>query len=132
MAFKKLGFAIVQIRNRSDSQNRYRPFESRFACVRFPFEDTWPTILELFEIATRLAVAFDTEFVAEDSYRPELCLVQVATEDEIAIIDPYACGDLNPFWQSLIDPGQRTEAVDWKVVDFANPIVFPPCRESCR
>ena len=56
------------------------------------------------KIAAQKLVAFDTEFVAEDSYRPELCLVQVATEDEIAIIDPYACGDLNPFWQSLIDP----------------------------
>lgn len=52
------GIQETQIRNSSDSQNRYRPFESRFACVRFPFEDTWPTILELFEIATRLAFAF--------------------------------------------------------------------------
>ena len=56
------------------------------------------------KIAAQKLVAFDTEFVAEDSYRPELCLVQVATEDEIAIIDPYTCTDLNPFWESLIDP----------------------------
>ena len=56
------------------------------------------------KIADQKLVAFDTEFVAEDSYRPELCLVQVATEDEIAIIDPYMCGDLNPFWESLIEP----------------------------
>ena len=56
------------------------------------------------KIAAQKLVAFDTEFVAEDSYRPELCLVQVATQDEIAIIDPYACIDLSPFWESLIDP----------------------------
>lgn len=56
------------------------------------------------KIAAQKLVAFDTEFVAEDSYRPELCLVQVATEDEIAIIDPYTCTDLSPFWNSLIDP----------------------------
>ena len=56
------------------------------------------------KIAAEKLVAFDTEFVAEDSYRPELCLVQVATEDEIAIIDPYTCKDLNPFWESLIEP----------------------------
>jgi ribonuclease D len=56
------------------------------------------------KIAAQKLVAFDTEFVAEDSYRPELCLVQVATEDEIAIIDPYTCTDLSPFWESLIDP----------------------------
>ncbi len=55
------------------------------------------------KIAAQKLVAFDTEFVAEDSYRPELCLVQVATEDEIAIIDPYLCTDLSPFWESLID-----------------------------
>ena len=56
------------------------------------------------KIAVQKLVAFDTEFVAEDSYRPELCLVQVATQDEIAIIDPYTCIDLSPFWESLIDP----------------------------
>jgi len=56
------------------------------------------------KIAAQKLVAFDTEFVAEDSYRPELCLVQVATLDEIAIIDPYTCTDLSPFWESLIDP----------------------------
>ena len=56
------------------------------------------------KIAAQKLVAFDTEFVAEDSYRPELCLVQVATLDEIAIIDPYTCVDLSPFWESLIDP----------------------------
>ena len=56
------------------------------------------------KIAAQKLVAFDTEFVAEDSYRPELCLVQVATLDEIAIIDPYTCTDLTPFWESLVDP----------------------------
>ncbi len=56
------------------------------------------------KIAAEKLVAFDTEFVAEDSYRPELCLVQVATEDSIAIIDPYTCGDMTAFWESLIDP----------------------------
>ncbi len=49
-------------------------------------------------------MAFDTEFVAEDSYRPELCLVQVATESEIAIIDPYTCGNIDIFWKELINP----------------------------
>ncbi len=36
----------------------------------------------------RELIAFDTEFVAEDSYRPQLCLVQVAVHVHIAIIDP--------------------------------------------
>jgi ribonuclease D len=56
------------------------------------------------KIGAQKIVAFDTEFVAEDSYRPELCLIQVAVEDEVAIIDPYTCGDLLPFWNALVDP----------------------------
>ena len=37
-------------------------------------------------------IAFDTEFVSEGSYRPELCLVQVATAEKLFVIDPFSCG----------------------------------------
>ena len=30
------------------------------------------------DLADAPAIAFDTEFVSEDTYRPELCLIQVA------------------------------------------------------
>lgn len=56
------------------------------------------------KISAERVVAFDTEFVAEDSYKPELCLVQVAVGGDVAIIDPYPCGDLSPFWDTLVDP----------------------------
>ena len=56
------------------------------------------------EIAEDRLVAFDTEFVAEDSYRPELCLVQVAVQSGIHIIDPYTTGDLTRFWKMLTEP----------------------------
>lgn len=56
------------------------------------------------QIATDRLVAFDTEFVAEDSYRPELCLVQVAIKSGIFIIDPYSTGDLTPYWELLTEP----------------------------
>ena len=46
-------------------------------------------------------ISFDTEFVAEDSYRPLLCLLQVATENHIAIIDPLEIDDLSVFWNLL-------------------------------
>jgi ribonuclease D len=60
---------------------------------------------QLADFCTRLAragrIGLDTEFVSEDTYRPELCLVQVATEHELAVIDPYRTGDLSPFWETL-------------------------------
>lgn len=46
----------------------------------------------------------DTEFVGEDSYHPLLCLVQVATEDALYLIDPFALESLKPFWDVVVDP----------------------------
>jgi ribonuclease D len=48
--------------------------------------------------------AFDTEFVSEDTYEPVLCLIQVATRDRLAIVDPLAVSDLTPFWDVVFDP----------------------------
>ncbi|GIW93643.1 MAG: ribonuclease D [Pirellulaceae bacterium] len=53
-------------------------------------------------------VALDTEFVSEDSYRPELCLVQVAVEGRIFLIDPLAPLDLQRFWDWLVEGKRRT------------------------
>lgn len=42
-------------------------------------------------------IAVDTEFMRENSYWPELCLIQIADEHEAAAIDPMAAGiDLKP------------------------------------
>ncbi|HHK40773.1 MAG TPA: ribonuclease D, partial [Planctomycetaceae bacterium] len=52
-------------------------------------------------------VAFDTEFVSEYSYRPQLCLIQVATPSGIALIDPVTITDIAPFWEWLVElPGR--------------------------
>ncbi|MFN3864834.1 MAG: ribonuclease D [Erythrobacter sp.] len=53
------------------------------------------------ELCARLAtsefVAVDTEFMRENTYWPELCLVQIADSREAAAIDPLADGiDLQP------------------------------------
>ncbi|MBN1853864.1 MAG: HRDC domain-containing protein [Pirellulales bacterium] len=57
------------------------------------------------ELCDRLAVVdrigFDTEFVSEDTYYPQLCLIQVATATEIAAVDPFAVDDVTPLWQVL-------------------------------
>ncbi len=53
-------------------------------------------------------IGFDTEFVAEDSYRTELCLIQVTAGSHLAIIDTIACRDVEPFWRVLAAPGHET------------------------
>ncbi len=49
---------------------------------------------------------FDTEFVGEDSYHPRLCLIQVATEQGLFLIDPFTVGPLDAFWEVLLDPAK--------------------------
>lgn len=56
------------------------------------------------------SIYYDTEFVSEDTYRPELCLIQVATDNRIAVIDPYATGTSDPFWE-LITTGAHNTVV---------------------
>ena len=41
-------------------------------------------------------IALDTEFVREKTFYPRLCLIQIATEDTVACIDPLAITDLGP------------------------------------
>src|SRR5262249_46780268 len=59
-------------------------------------------------LAAAPVIGFDTEFVGEDAYRPELCLVQVATAERLFVIDPYAAGPLDAFWKLLLDPARTT------------------------
>lgn len=56
---------------------------------------------QLAEFCARLAksnfVAVDTEFMRENTYYPELCLIQMADQNEAAAIDPMAPGlDMTP------------------------------------
>lgn len=53
-------------------------------------------------------VAYDTEFIGEQSYFPHLCLIQVATPDTVALIDPFAGIELEGFWRLLADPAITT------------------------
>ena len=50
-------------------------------------------------------ITVDTEFMRETTYWPKLCLIQVATETDAAVIDPLAEGlDLVPLLSLLADP----------------------------
>ncbi|MDX1610284.1 MAG: ribonuclease D [Halofilum sp. (in: g-proteobacteria)] len=48
--------------------------------------------------------ALDTEFIREKTFWPRLCLVQVATTERVACIDPFACESLDPLLAVLDDP----------------------------
>ncbi|MCI0683932.1 MAG: HRDC domain-containing protein [Gemmataceae bacterium] len=52
-------------------------------------------------------LGLDTEFVGETSYHPELCLVQVATETVLYLIDPFAFPALDGFWKFIASPSHR-------------------------
>jgi len=51
-------------------------------------------------------IAYDTEFISEGKYQPELCLVQIASEGLLALVDPQGIPDLSPLWQLFCD-GKR-------------------------
>jgi ribonuclease D len=66
--------------------------------------DTAP---ELARFCTQLAAvdwfALDTEFLREKTYYPRLCLLQIATPESVACIDPLALEDLDPLLELIFD-----------------------------
>jgi ribonuclease D len=50
-------------------------------------------------------IALDTEFLREKTYYPKLCLLQIATPDQVACIDPIAIDDLSAVLDILFDIG---------------------------
>ncbi len=49
-------------------------------------------------------ITIDTEFLREKTYWPQLCLIQIANDDEVAVIDTLAPGiDLSPVFLILKD-----------------------------
>ncbi len=48
-------------------------------------------------------IALDTEFMREKTYYPQLCLIQIASEDIIACIDPLTLDTLDPLMALLLD-----------------------------
>ena len=63
------------------------------------------SLLRLCErLSTSKFVAVDTEFMRENTFWPDLCLVQIGNQDEAAAIDPKAEGmDLTPLLNLLVN-----------------------------
>ncbi len=79
--------------------------------VNYESIETQTHLVEFCErIAKESVIGFDTEFVSEDCYRPELCLIQIAAGKHLAVVDPYAVDDTQPFWDLLCTPGRTVVA----------------------
>ncbi len=63
---------------------------------------------QLQELSQRIAqanwLALDTEFLREKTYFPKFCLLQLATPDWVACVDPLALPDLSPLLEALYNP----------------------------
>ena len=72
---------------------------------KIQFIDT-PDALENFatSIASEDWIALDTEFLRERTYRPELCLLQIAGNDTAVCIDPLALDNIDPILDVIYNP----------------------------
>ena len=67
------------------------------------------TAIEAIEAAP--IVGFDTEFVGESTYQPQLCLIQVSTAEQVFVIDPLSRINLHDFWVALTNPDREVVAL---------------------
>ena len=105
------------------TQQEFSPFVDWVQIVRFTLKPNMAEEIDFQHITsaqdltdfcvrnqTSQYIGFDTEFVSENRYRPELCLIQVATDQEIAIIDTLAVDNVNEFWEWLVEGSHITVA----------------------
>lgn len=75
-----------------------------------PIPQPLTTAADIVALAERVRstawVALDTEFMRESTYFARLCLLQLATPDEIALVDPLAT-DIAPLLDALYAPTVR-------------------------
>ncbi len=53
-------------------------------------------------------IAFDTEFIRERRFKPQLCLIQLAVGDQVVAVDPFEVAGLDPLVDLLVDPDVLT------------------------
>ena len=76
------------------------------------YVDRSPALAEVVKaIRAEPVIGFDTEFVGESTYEPQLCLIQVAAGERIFVIDPLAGLGLGEFWQALTEPDREVIAL---------------------
>lgn len=108
-------------RSRGYSRETFSPISNVTSSLTLQY-DSINTVDELEQFCDEIAdckqIGFDTEFVSEETYRPQLCLIQVAAGDRLAIIDPEYVEDTTSFWNLLTEPGRT--------------VIAHAAREECR
>lgn len=79
-------------------------------------------------IRSEKRVAIDTEFHAERTYSPRLMVVQVALENEVAIVDPLAIVQLRPLAEALVHTEVVGHALSSDLKIFADRFDLVPHR----
>ena len=64
--------------------------------------DQLPKLCE--QIQQAAWIALDTEFLREKTYYPKFCLLQIATLDWVACVDPIALPDLSTLFEAIYNP----------------------------
>lgn len=92
-----------------------------------PLVTTPDDLAELLEhLRSAGSFAYDSEFIGELTYVPKLCLIQVATSQRVALIDPLAELNLTGFWELVCDPSAE------KIVHAGQQDVEPVFRHVNR
>ncbi|MBD3669210.1 MAG: ribonuclease D, partial [Gammaproteobacteria bacterium] len=70
--------------------------------MSYIYVDTQATLDELCaQLSGSQWLTLDTEFIREETYYPQLCLIQIGNDDVIACVDPIALDDLSPLLDLL-------------------------------
>lgn len=100
-------------RDRSHRESHAEPAEALAPVIDHPLVSPHPPTMVATDAAMGEMVAylrqagsfaFDSEFIGERTYQPQLCLVQAATTDKVFLVDPLAGIDLMPLWELVASP----------------------------
>jgi ribonuclease D len=77
-----------------------------------PYIDSATKLAKLIEeLRPHQQIGLDTEFISEGRYEPHLCLLQIAADDRVWIVDPLAVTNLTELWDLLVEPERELVTV---------------------
>ena len=77
-----------------------------------PYIDSAAKLAKLIEeLRPQHEIGIDTEFISEGRYEPHLCLLQIAADMRVWIVDPLAVQNLSELWALLTEPGRELVTV---------------------